>query len=174
MILAIVVMGMIVKVVPEAQNTFNRIFNDNSNDVSSGRFDMYKDIWRMYKQNNYIGIGWNKYASNTGYVHPGVHNDYIQILCESGIIGFLIIIGSNIYILKYAIKYARKSKTAISKIILIYNIFFMFYSLTGIPHYDVETYMYYFLINSILFYISVREINCNKVEMYKHIGGKNE
>ena len=115
---------------------------------------MYEDIFKMYKENDYVGIGWSKYASNTNYVHPGVHNDYIQLLCETGVLGFIIVIGTNFYILRKAILYVRKNRNSISVVIIVYNVFFLLYSLTGLPHYDVETYMYYFFINSILFYIS--------------------
>lgn len=155
------------KFVPEVNYTFERIFSEHGSDVSNGRFEMYKDIFSMFQRNGYVGIGWNKYASNTRYVHPGVHNDYIQLLCETGIIGFLIVIGANIYILKVAIKYTNKKRNSISFIILTYNIFFMMYSFTGLPHYDVDTYMFYFLINSILFYIDSREIEFNKVNYKK-------
>ena len=155
-IIAIVFLGITIKVIPEANNTFERFVNSNNDsvDISSGRFEMYEDIFKMYKENDYVGIGWSKYASNTNYVHPGVHNDYIQLLCETGVLGFIIVIGTNFYILRKAILYVRKNRNSISVVIIVYNVFFLLYSLTGLPHYDVETYMYYFFINSILFYIS--------------------
>ena len=141
-----------IKINDEAGYVFERLMNNNVMDVSNGRYEMYNEIWEQYKENGYMPLGWAEYASSTNYVHPGVHNDYIQLFCETGIIGFLLIIGLNIKILLNSIKYAHKSKTGISFIILLYNVFFLSYSLTGLPHYDIETYMYYFLINYILFH----------------------
>lgn len=151
------------KIQPEINNTFKRFYENENSDISNGRFEMYSDAWNMFKNSGYIGIGWNGYASNTNYLHPGVHNDYIQILCESGIIGFILVIGSNLYILRKSRYYARKKQNSLSFIILTYNIFFLCYSLTGLPHFDVETYMYYFLINCILFNIDDSNIQFEKV-----------
>lgn len=161
---AIFLCMMIIKLIPETNYTFERIFNNTSEDISSGRFEMYNDIFKMYKNNDYTPIGWSQYASNTAYTHPGVHNDYIQLFCETGFVGFLIVVGCNLYILKKIIKFSQQTKSVLAFVALIYNVFFLLYSLTGLPHYDVETYMYYFLINSIMFYVMSNKINIEEGE----------
>lgn len=153
------------KYIPGTQLAFQRIFENENDDISNGRIEMYQDIFNQFKENNYIPLGWGQYAKSTDYVHPGVHNDYIQILCETGLIGFIFIIGTNIVILIKAIKYSQKTSSAISFVILVYNVFYLIYSLTGLPHFDFETYMFYFYINCILYYFSynddksIKEIN---------------
>lgn len=153
----------IVKLNPDIGFVFQR-FSDDTSDVSNGRYDMYGEIWKQFRGNGYFPLGWAEFASSTGYVHPGVHNDYIQIFCETGFIGFIMIVGSNIMILVDAIKHSRLLNNSSSLIILIYNLFFLTYSLTGLPHYDIETYMYYFLINYLLYFdlYSIRKVNNGK------------
>lgn len=142
-----------IKFVPGANHIFERIISKfDSSDVSNGRFNMYVDIYNMYK-NNGFPIGWGQYASSTGYFHPGVHNDYIQLFCEVGIIGALIIIICDLKMLKQGIKCLKCTNNVLLFSIVSYNIFFLAYSLTGIPHYDIEVYILYFFSNSISYCI---------------------
>ena len=161
LIIIILTMGAI-KANKEVGFVFERLMNNSSKDISNGRYEMYNDVWCQFKDNDYIPLGWAEYASSTNYVHPGVHNDYIQLFCETGIIGFVVIIGLNIIILFKAVIYS-KTKNGISFIVLLYNIFFLAYSFTGLPHYDIETYMFYFLINFILYYESSNKKEWNRL-----------
>ena len=152
-------MAFAVKYIPGADTAYNRLFNNETSDISSGRFEMYEDAYKLYQENHYIGIGWGQYARSTNYIHNGLHNDYLQILFETGIIGFIIIIGCNIVVFIRAIKYSRISNDYFAYIVLTYNVFFMLYSLTGLPHFDADSNMYYFFINSMLFYYIYKNKN---------------
>ena len=149
-IFGIIAIGCI-NVIPGTQNIVNRLLNVGDVDFTSGRADLYSKAWQLYLANDSEPLGWGQFAKSTGYSFVGVHNDYIQLYCETGIIGFILIVGSNLLMLKNSINMCRLKKGGLTFIILVYNIFFLVYSLTGIPHYDIEVYMIYFLLNCVLF-----------------------
>ena len=139
-----------VNVIPGVSNVIDRTENSNG-DISTGRFELYDKAFRYYKDNDNIPLGWYQFEKKTGYTFAGVHNDYIQLFVETGLIGFILVVGVNIFILKKAILFVKKTKSNISILILLYNIFFLLYSLTGIPHYGLENYLVYFILNAFLF-----------------------
>ena len=157
---SIFALGIIFKIMPETMNSFNRFFDSGvSQDISSGRFELYRDAINMYCSNNSKPIGWGGFAKNKNYQFAGVHNDYLQIFVETGIIGFIMIIGSNIFLLIYSMKRLTNSdqNLNLNYIIVTFNLFFMIYSLTGVPHYDVEVYMMYFILNSFLMWFNLKK-----------------
>lgn len=136
------------KYIPGLDNVYNR-FTNYTVDISNGRFALYKKAIDLYKRKG--PIGWGQFTKSTDYYYAGVHNDYIQLYTETGLIGFTLIIGSNLIILFKVIKLSKKEKKPLIFIILFYNLFFLAYSMTGIPHYDVELYMTYFIFNAFLY-----------------------
>lgn len=146
--------------IPGISNVIDRTENSNG-DISTGRFELYEKAIYFYKNNGDKPIGWNQFSKKTNYTFVGVHNDYLQIFVETGIFGFFLIVGSNIYILKKAILYLKRTKNKLSCVVLIYNLFFLLYSLTGTPHYGFENYMIYFIFNAFLF-IEIYKINQNR------------
>ena len=146
-----------INIIPGTENIIDRFTNFSNGDITTGRIELYERVWNLFSSNNYKGIGWGQFARSTNYEYAGVHNDFIQLICETGIVGFMMIVISNIVIFFKAIKLCRIKKDGLTFIILTYNIFFIMYSMTGIPHYDVEVYMTYFILNSILFYYIERK-----------------
>ena len=134
---------------PNTLNVFTRLLDFEN--ISNGRMDLYNRILRLTRENNFFPIGWGQFSKSLEYNFAGLHNDYLQILCETGIIGFLMIISPNIIFLNYTIIYAKNEKTMLSYLILIYNVFYMLYSFTGLPHYDFETNLIYYMLNAIMF-----------------------
>lgn len=143
--LGVIFLIIVILIVPGTSTMIERLFNTNGGDISTGRFELYKRVWTLFVNNSYKPIGWGQFSKSTNYFFAGVHNDYLQLLCETGILGFSFIILSNIYILIKTTIITRINKNPIILGILIYQVFFMIYSLTGLPHYDVETYMVYFI-----------------------------
>ena len=142
---------LIIQIIPGGNNIIERLFNLNNGDISTGRFELYQRIWRLFKDNNYQALGWGEFSKSTNYFFAGAHNDYIQLFCETGLIGFLIIVWCNFYFFFKSLKKIKKTnKKEIFFIILTYNIFFLLYSLTGLPHYDLEIYLTYFILNCFL------------------------
>lgn len=145
-VLGIIFILFVIKFIPGTEIIFKRLLNTDGGDISTGRFELYEKVWRLFTDNAYNPLGWGQFTKSTNYYFAGVHNDYLQLYCETGILGFIMIVFSNIYILlKTSVEVRYRNKSGIFVGSLIYQIFFMSYSLTGLPHYDVETYMVYFI-----------------------------
>lgn len=75
-------------------STLTGLFSMNKNrieDVGNGRIVLWKEAIRKFLAAPVFGIGWNQFrAQNTLQNMEGinVHNDYLQWLCETGIVGF--------------------------------------------------------------------------------------
>jgi len=74
----------------------------------------YITAYRMYLDNKILGVGvknFRKFCSDARYIEsssscaPHPHNTYVQILSETGIIGFLFLIAVFIYFSKYVLKH---------------------------------------------------------------------
>jgi len=156
------VLGIVITVIPGTFTIIERLFNLGGGDISTGRFGLYKMVWNLFSENSYKALGWGQFSKSTNYFFAGVHNDYLQLLCETGIIGLGLILYSNLYILIKTINLSRKNnENSILFGVLIYQVFFMIYSLTGIPHYDAETYMIYFIFTSFVWNSLVYKENKN-------------
>lgn len=62
-------------------------------DISSGRYLLYDYAWNEFLSSPILGIGWKTFLLNTttkyGYTSTHyVNNDYLQVLCELGLVGF--------------------------------------------------------------------------------------
>lgn len=73
------------------QNTFERLFEFVTYEGGSNRDLLWKNALELYKQdlNPIFGAGWGAYFGYNG-VYKGVHNTYLGMLCDVGIIGFLL------------------------------------------------------------------------------------
>lgn len=66
-------------------------------DISSGRFGLWERAFSLFKENPIFGIGWGNYRKYISEIINGitevqignVHNNYLQLLCETGVVGFL-------------------------------------------------------------------------------------
>ena len=75
----------------------------SGNDITSGRSYLYDMAYKAYKTNPVFGIGVGKFISYTG-AETDVHNTYLQVLCEQGIVGIVLYVLSLLYCLLYTIK----------------------------------------------------------------------
>ena len=139
---------LLMKIFPESSYIIERLMY-GGDDVSNGRFIMYDELLSYWKNNGYSALGWGQYAS---YTHPGVHNDYLQLFCEVGILGLVSVVGSNVYMLMDMIKYTKfYTPQPIHFVCITYNLFFILYSLTGLPHFDYKVYWVYFILNAFFY-----------------------
>lgn len=152
------------------------MFSENETlDVSNGRFKLYAIAWNFFKESPIMGIGWREFSKevvnfyNQDSVLRDAHNVFLQLLCETGIIGFLIFISLFISTIIQTVQLAAKSTKGMlklsdkTKIVLIfslcYQVFFLAYCITGNPLYDLET-VYVYIISigfSSVIYFSHRE-----------------
>ena len=152
------------------------MFSENETlDVSNGRFKLYAIAWNFFKESPITGIGWREFSKevvnfyNQDSVLRDAHNVFLQLLCETGIIGFSIFISLFISAIIQTVQLAAKSTKDMlqlsdkTKIVLIfslcYQVFFLAYCITGNPLYDLET-VYVYIISvgfSSVIYFSHRE-----------------
>lgn len=140
------------------------IVDINENGSNLGRFEIWTDAYNIFKANPVLGVGVSNYnnASSKDYkTKPGgkyysAHSDYLGLLCETGIIGFigfLIMLGS---MLREA--YRRNKLNLLLSVMIV----FLF---TGIfeSNMNKNTYVYviYFILYSIINYGELE----NKVEI---------
>ena len=163
MSLVIYVLSFYIEGVASAFERITAMFltENEASDVSNGRFKLYAIAWNFFKESPVLGIGWREFSKeavnfyNQDSVLRDAHNVFLQLLCETGIIGFLIFITLFISAITQTIQLVVKStknmlylsdKTKIALIFsLCYQVFFLAYCITGNPLYDLETVYVYII-----------------------------
>lgn len=127
--------------------------SNNLNDVTSGRTDLMACAWEYFKKAPWFGIGFGNFKYILG---TSVHNVYVQLLCETGITGFLsfiipafICLVSAVYKTSH-VDYTDSGKALICKFCLGFQMAFLLYSFSGNPLYDTQWIYLYFLTCSII------------------------
>lgn len=138
-------------------NVFIKYFT--SNDIigmTSGRTVIYENAISLWDSNKWFGIGWGnfKYSINQSQWYYGfdVHNCFIQILCETGIIGLffysVIIIISIVNSIRGILIYKCSNDKKAFKLAIYCSyvqLFFILYSLTEPILYEYTDYVVFFL-----------------------------
>lgn len=149
--------------VPSILVVYDRLFNSDYSTMG-GRTQLYEEAIKLFKDNPIIGNGWGAYKNyvqytvganySTEYAKMNAHNIYLQLLAETGIIGFSAFVGLMTYNLQKAIKVIKKIvrynicniETNVNIAILLFiQVFFILYGFTGNPLYDAPMYMPYML-----------------------------
>ena len=153
--IAIIAIFIMSTFVPEVKNVFYRFEEGYAEgNLLNGRNELYDLALKIWKNNPIFGSGWGAFSyiyklnyhwDNLEYLD--VHNVYLQLLCECGVIGlsfFLIIV---IFILIKSIKVNKNEKIRNNSTILAlgYQIFFLLYCFSGNPLYDNFCYTFYFM-----------------------------
>ncbi|WP_395549347.1 MULTISPECIES: O-antigen ligase family protein [unclassified Lacrimispora] len=143
--------------VPGVSNIVTRILTPNStDDISSSRFYLWSVALNMFRSSPIFGHGWGKYLNAVaGSTFQGAHNDYFQLLGEIGIIGLLVYMIADISSLIFTYRAFKRLRSKVydgtkeqNWIIFsfAYQVFFLLYSLTGLPHYSYEQYALYIML----------------------------
>jgi O-antigen ligase len=77
--------------------TFTRVFDFSGYKGGSDRIDIWNNSIEIFKENPFFGGGWGSYWGYNGYYNV-VHNTYISVLTDGGIIGFILLFTPIIYI----------------------------------------------------------------------------
>lgn len=117
-------------------------------DVTSGRTDLYRIAIALFKSNPLFGIGVGNFASVSG-AKTDVHNTYLQVLCEQGIIGFIPYILGIVSTIIYTISILRNEDMSIEdrsicKFSVFVQIIYVIYSFTGNLNTNMFGYCIYF------------------------------
>ena len=89
---------------------------NSSVDISSGRTMLWSRAFSLFKEHPVFGIGWGNFRNhltdtfnvfNDGQL-SNAHNNYLQLLCETGIVGFLLFVIPLFYILYRTFRTTRE------------------------------------------------------------------
>lgn len=165
-IVSVLVFYIAAQFVPELANFINRFQQTaEMGDVSLGRTVRFAESMQVFRENPFFGIGWNGssyYFAQTTGLFINVHNIYIQLLCETGVVGFSLYFAFFIYNYVQAwqitkrvkrTNYTKSEKTAICTAFMI-ETFFLLYGITGNPLYDFQTLFPYLASCGIIHYYS--------------------
>lgn len=131
-------------------NTISRYWNEES---SSGRTLLYSVALRLFSYKPVLGNGWMSYQYLSGIKSRGAymmtHNVYLQLLCEVGVVGFLIVIAGFILNGVVLLKVIKKTKLEgryeyyLGLLGLFGESFFLLTCLTGNSLYDNVFFYFY-------------------------------
>ena len=156
--------------IPEVKELVNRftLLSESGDEYTftSGRTGMWDVAIEIFNNNKITGIGFANFGVYTGYYYTNgntwaglflTHNIYYGLLCETGIIGtvlmLLFIIIALISTLKF-LRRIRKHKNEISHLVyysLLLQIWFIIYGFTGNGIYDNNEFLMYIFSVSIIF-----------------------
>lgn len=140
----------------------NRIFNAIQTIVISrdiedvGREQLRDQAWIYFLNNPVTGIGWGNFKNLFAARGTHVHNIYLQLLCESGIVGFLCF---AFFFGKCLINTLKKMNSSPKdsfeycwlSFSLFIQVYFLLYGISGNPLYDTEETIIYFFAVGISF-----------------------
>lgn len=121
--------------------------------VTNGRLAIYSEAIELWKSNKWFGIGWRNFRNMTSrnrwYTGFDAHNCYLQVLCETGIVGSIIFGALIIKVTIDSIKLVHLSDgldcLGVKKAILFIQVFFLLYCITEPVLYEYTDYMMYFI-----------------------------
>ncbi len=139
-------------------------------DITSSRTYLYELAWKAFYDSPLTGIGVGQFIHYTG-AYTDVHNTYLQVLCEQGILGSICYILPIIYCLFYTWKLFYKVKEedvncSYIKLSLAIQLFYVLYCMTGNENVGIGFVMYFL---SIAILISLNnEVNINNLNRYEN------
>ena len=128
-------------------------------DVTSGRSKLFAHALSLFRNHPVFGIGWGNYKSTvvgtvTYKTELDTHNIYLQLLCETGIVGLVCVAIPMIVFLIQAIKNVGIINAkwpynvflrCLGLYALGYQLFFLVYGISGNPLYDYNYVIMYFV-----------------------------
>ena len=124
-----------------------------SGDATLGRTTVWLKALETVSQHPLFGIGWEQFSQSGGW-NWNIHNIYIQLLVEVGVVGFLAYCGWFVFFLVQSWKnltYLRTHRnlfhvtdTCVVSFSLAMQILFLMYGFTGNPLYDQAMFVPYF------------------------------
>ena len=138
----------------ESRNSISRLLEysfDSVEDLetaSNGRFNLASHAISEFLKHPLFGIGWGNYAKL--YNPAGAHNIYLQLLCECGMIGFLLAVSAMYYAFSCSIgilkQLDKSDRTLITlmKCSVFIQMYTFVYGLFGNPIYDQSYLLMYF------------------------------
>lgn len=138
-----------------------------SNDMdiaTSGRETLMRDAIMLFKTNPFWGVGWGTFSEIYG---TSVHNVYVQLLAETGILGLVsFVLPAVITLIRTTLKATRlkgeeKGIVYAIKFSLGIQLLFLIYSFTGNPLYDIQWIYLYFMACAISYVTVIKKTGEN-------------
>ncbi len=124
---------------------FSTFYTD---EFSSGRVTLYTRAIDLFLEKPWFGHGWGGYRQFSGILDYEVHNIYLQMLCEIGIVGLLCFVFFFIRILKLTTSLVKDNNDNRMKLMcytsMYCQIYFLLYGFTGNTLYDYNLMLYGF------------------------------
>ena len=127
----------------------------SANQVTSGRYSSFLQAWEWFRQSPLRGKGWyyfqrNYYNEYLGTYLVNVHNIYLQLLCEGGILGLAGFMAPALATfataVKQALAYQEDSLLRVPmEFAMCYQLFFLIYGVSGVQFDQPFYYMFYFI-----------------------------
>lgn len=143
------------------QTLLARFMTVGNDSQTRTRFKMWALAIELFRKNPIMGIGWGGYKhiyavelykdwQTAGAKYLNSHNTYLQLLCETGVTGFLIYLWAvleTFFTTAKALMYRRSLEPWRRKILyvsVLSQVFVLFYNFTGNTLYDYTIIMYSF------------------------------
>ncbi|HHX57451.1 MAG TPA: hypothetical protein GX710_05485 [Clostridiales bacterium] len=160
-LVAAILFVIMVNQIPALSNTFNR-FSETADfgDFLMSRGLFYAEAISQFKSHLLLGCGWKQMVNLLAH---DVHNIYIQLLAETGLVGFsfyIILFVSGLLMAVRLVKMAASStsESIVDKKIIYfaayYMFFFILYGFTGNPLYDEQPFYLLMISYGILLFYS--------------------
>ena len=141
--------------IPSITNSFTRSFSSLSDsNVMDSRNLLYDFAWDQFKGNELFGIGWSnyqyqyeKYAPQKEMNRMHVHCIYLQLLCECGVLGAIIVFALLIMLLVLPIrdimKHPNSKGIKYVYLFLWFHIYMLLEGILGNSLYDMQIFIPY-------------------------------
>jgi len=137
------------------------------------RYTIYTDAWALFMENPVLGVGWNNFELITSGFYSSdyeVHNVYLQLLTEMGIVGFILVFTPLAYSYYITFKAYRKTLTdqTVYNVIwskgllfsLYYQSVFLIYAFGESPFYHlIHVSFYFFALTIVGSYLALNKNN---------------
>lgn len=156
-VVALIGLNFLMDYIPDIANVFDRLQTTGTDNASLLRLLMWERAQSIFAQHPILGIGWYGFRYKSGLsamtgATAGCHNIYLELLCETGIVGFCIFIvamGSSLVLTVKNINCVHDTENGELKrmkwalaVSLAIQCFVILYGLTGNPIYD-STFCFY-------------------------------
>ena len=139
------------------------IINGSIEDV--GRNQLHNQAWKYFYDSPVCGIGWGNFRKFFTLRNTYVHCIYLQLLCETGIIGagiFFTFFAS--LLLRTIVRYKKQSiyegeHNGWLKLSIFIQIYFLLFGVTENPLYDIEEFILYMYAIGLYYYTDTSASN---------------
>ena len=120
------------------------IDSQHGEDITSGRSELYLLAFKAFSDYPLTGVGVGQFIEYTN-AYTAVHNSYLQVLCEQGIIGFILFVFPLVYCLIKTSILVKRTGDGNLKFSLFIQLIFVLYAMSGNVVTGIDTYGIYFI-----------------------------